>query len=124
MDPPSSSISHFGTPPVCACVQGDPPQHHRFDDPDDPSHKRRIPAHITYAYKPGATIARNDDFYTLPEGGASRKVDLLFLITSAPVSTVSLPVGGSEAYAGVAMDMELAMEALSEKFPSFFKERK
>ena len=107
-------------------VQGDPPQHRRFGDSDDPSHKRRIPAHITYAYKPGATIVRNDDFYDWPEGGAgaSRQVDLLFLVASAPVSTVSLPVGGSEAYVGAAVGMELAMEALAEKFPSFFKEQK
>ena len=100
-------------------MQDHPPQHRRFDDPDIPSHKQ-IPAHITYAYKQGATIARNDQFYAWPEGGA-KQVDLLFLIASAPVSTVSLPVSGSESYVGAAEGMERAVEALSKKFPSFFE---
>ena len=96
-------------------MQDHPPQHHRFDDPDIPSHKQ-IPAHITYAYKQGATIARNDQFYALPEGG-TKQVDLLFLIVSAPVTTQALPVSGSESYVGAAVAMELAVEELS-KTPS------
>merc|ERR1719174_1167648 len=48
-----------------------PPDHHRFED-------ERIPSHVTYAYKQGATIARNDDFYTMSDGG-TKKLDILFL---------------------------------------------
>ena len=107
---------------VCVCVQDHPPEHHRFNDPDNPAHKK-IPSHITYAYKPGATIARNDDFYSWPETG-TKQVDLLFLIASAPVSTMSVPVSGSQDYVGAAMVMKLAVEQLSKKFPSFFKEHK
>lgn len=93
-----------------------PPQQHRFEDPG-------IPNHITYAYKKGVTIARNDEFYTLPKG-KTKKIDLLFLIANAPVSTVSMPEGGSEPYVGTAMTMELATEALAEKFPGFFVQEK
>ena len=100
-------------------MQGEPPQHHRFEDP-------RIPAHITYAHKEGVTIAKNDDFYNYPlssEGEIKPKqIDLLFLIANAPVKTVSLPVGGSESYAGTAMAMEFAIDELSRKFPTFFEE--
>ena len=103
-------------------MQGQPPQHHRFDDPNISSHKQ-IPAHITYAYKQGVTIARNDDFYALPND-TTKTIDLLFLIASAPVSTVSLPVTGSEAYMGTATGMESAMRALSDMFPDFFREQK
>ena len=97
-------------------MQDYPPQHQRFDD-------EKIPSHITYAYKEGATIARNDDFYAWSEAG-TKKVDLLFLIASAPVSTISFPVSGSEAYVGTAVGIQLAMEELSKKFPSFFHEQK
>ena len=93
-------------------MQDYPPQHRRF-------HGKKIPAHITYAYKKGATIAENEDFYTLPNG-QSKKVDILFVIASAPVATGSLPDAGSESYAGLAIAMELAMNELSEKFPAFF----
>jgi hypothetical protein len=58
-------------------LQDKPPQHHRFED-------NRIPAHITYAYKKGATIIRNDDFYEMPEG-KNKTIDLLFLMANAPV---------------------------------------
>ena len=95
-------------------MQDHPPQHRRFND-------KKIPAHVTYAYKKGATIIENNDFYELPEGGP-KKVDLLFLIASAPVKTGSLPEAGSEPYVGLALTMELAMNELSEKFPSFFVE--
>ena len=94
-------------------MQDYPPQHQRF-------HGKKIPAHITYAYKKGATIAKNDDFYTLPNG-QSKKVDILFVIASAPVATGSLPDAGSESYAGLAIAMELAMDELSERFPAFFR---
>ena len=96
-------------------MQEYPPQHRRFDG-------KKIPAHITYAYKKGATIAKNDDFYTLPNG-PSKKVDVLFLMASAPVATGSLPDAGSESYVGLAIAMELAMNELSEKFPAFFGEK-
>jgi len=93
-------------------MQDYPPQHQRFDD-------EKIPSHITYAYKKGATIARNDDFYPLPET-QTRQVDVLFVIASAPVKTGSLPEAGSESYVGLAIAMELAMNELAEKFPAFF----
>ena len=93
-------------------MQDYPPQHQRFDD-------EKIPSHITYAYKKGATIARNDDFYPLPKN-QTRKVDVLFVIASAPVKTGSLPEAGSESYVGLAIAMELAMNELAEKFPAFF----
>ena len=94
-----------------------PPQHRRFQD-------EKIPAHITYAYQKGATIVKNDDFYMLPDGTV-RKVDILFVIASAPVSTAALPEGGSEAYAGLAIAMELAMNELTNlrEFASFFGEQ-
>ena len=95
-------------------MQDYPPQHQRF-------HGKKIPAHITYAYKKGATIAKNDDFYTLPNG-QSKKIDVLFLIASAPVATGSMPDAGSESYVGLSIAMELAMNELSEKFPAFFGE--
>lgn len=104
------------------CVQGHPPQHHRFDDPNIPAHAG-IPNHITYAYKQDATIARNDDFYVWEEGG-NKQIDLLFLIAGAPVSSISMPSSGSEPYVGAAVGMELAVEALAEKFPSFFNGQK
>ena len=93
-------------------MQDYPPQHRHFDG-------EKIPAHITYAYKEGATIAENDDFYKLPSG-QTKTVDLLFVIASAPVATGSLPDAGSESYAGLAIAMELAMNELSKKFPAFF----
>ena len=101
---------------VCVCVQGYSPQHHRFN-------ASGVPGHITYAYKKSATIAENNDFYPLPQN-QTRKVDVLFLIASAPVKTGSLPEAGSEAYVGLAIAMELAMNELSEKFPAFFGEGK
>merc|ERR1712224_767758 len=69
-----------------------PPDHHRFKD-------ERIPAHVTYAYKRGATIVRNDDFYEMSEG-SNKTIDLLFLMANAPVSTLSLPESGSQSYVG------------------------
>ena len=102
-------------------MQDYPPQHQRFDD-------EKIPSHITYAYKKGATIAKNDDFYPLPNNhnfyplpeNQTRTIDVLFVIASAPVKTGSLPEAGSESYVGLAIAMELAMNELSEKFPAFF----
>lgn len=95
-------------------VQGAPPRHHRFDDPS-------IPSHVTYAYKEAAVIAENDAFYTL-SNDTPRTIDVLFLISNAPVKTASLPVDGSESYTGMAMTMERAMiELLSDKFPHFFQ---
>ena len=96
-------------------VQGEPPQHHRFDDP-------KIPAHITYAFQEAAVIAKNDAFYTMPKGNQTNTIDLLFVIANAPVKTVSLPVGGSESYVGTAVAMENVMKELSVKFPGFFAE--
>ena len=95
-------------------TQERPPPHRRFND-------KRIPAHITYAYKKAATIAKNDDFYKLPETG-SKQIDVLFLIANAPVKTASFPVAGSESYVGLAEAMELAMNELLELFPAFFVE--
>ena len=95
-------------------MQDHPPQHLRFKD-------ERIPAHVTYAYKKGATIARNKDFYSLPEG-EPKKIDLLFLIANAPVATGSLPEAGSFSYASLAVAMEQAINELSGIFPAFFKE--
>ena len=93
-------------------LQDHPPQHHRFQD-------KRIPSHVTYAYKQGATIVRNDDFYEMREG-KNKTIDLLFLMANAPVATQSLPKDGSEPYVGLAKAMELATMRLSEKFPAFF----
>ena len=93
-------------------MQGHPPQQHHFKD-------QTIPAHITFAYKERVRIARNDDFYQLPNG-TTKTVDLLFLIASAPVPTAALPEGGSESYAGLSIGMQLAMEELSDTFPRFF----
>ena len=70
------------------CLQDNPPQHHRFEN-------TRIPRHVTYAYARNATIARNDDFYEMPEG-KTKTIDLLFLIANAPVPTQSIPESGSE----------------------------
>ena len=92
------------------CVQGAPPQHHRFND-------SRIPAHITYAYQEDVEIVENDAFYALPTTGRHPKtIDMLFLIANAPVQTASLPVAGSESYVGTALTMKLAMDKLYEKF--------
>ena len=74
---------------------------------------------MTYAYIQDATIVRNDEFYEMPEG-VNKKIDLLFLMANAPVTTVSLPGSGSESYVGLAKAMELATKELSEKFPAFF----
>ena len=93
-------------------MQGAPPQHHRFKDPT-------IPRHITFAYKENATIIDNDAFYTIPKD-SSRTIDLLFVMANAPVKTASLVAGGAESYVGIAVAMELAMEELSRRFPSFF----
>jgi hypothetical protein len=94
--------------------EGDPPQHHRFKD-------NRIPAHMTYAYKEGVTIARNDDFYSLPEG-KTKKIDLLFVNANAPVELIALPEDGSAQYVGLAKFVELAMEEISREFPAYFVE--
>ena len=67
----------------------------------------------------GVTIVENEDFYALPDG-ETKKVDLLFLIASAPVATASLPEAGSGSYVGLALTMELAMNELVDKFPTFF----
>ena len=96
-------------------VQGEPPEHNRFDDP-------RVPNQITYAYAERAVIVENKDFYALPQG-ETKTIDVLFLIANAPVSTVSLPTGGSQPYVGMAVAMQHATEALSKKFPTFFAER-
>ena len=98
--------------PVPTYVQGHPPRHQRFKN-------SKIPAHITYAYKQGAEIVKNDEFYPMPSSG-SKEVDLLFVIANAPVSTVSLPNSGSESYVGLATAMELAMYELFKIYPAFF----
>ena len=104
-------VDYFHSCHVCF-LQDNPPQHHRFND-------SRIPAHVTYAYKQDARIARNDEFYEMPEG-ATKTIDLLFLMANAPVSTVSLPGSGSAPYVGLATAMKLATEELARKFPGFF----
>ena len=93
----------------CPSIQGHPPEHHRFKD-------TRIPAHITYAYKRDVTIIKNDDFYQLPDN-ETHTIDLLFLMSHAPVSTASVPDDGSQSYVGLANSMELAMDELSTMFP-------
>ena len=93
-------------------VQEYPPQHHRFEN-------TRIPRHVTYAYARNATIARNDDFYEMPEG-KTKTIDLLFLMANAPVPTQSMPEFGSEPFVGLTNAMKLAMEELSRKFPEYF----
>ena len=95
-------------------MQGRPPSHQRFKN-------TLIPTHITYAYKEGVTILKNDDFYTLPDAG-TKQIDLLFVMANAPVNTASMPEGGSQAYVGLAKNMELALNELSEIFPAFFVE--
>ena len=95
-------------------LQGNPPQHHRFEDP-------KIPSHITYAFQENAVISENKAFYTMPKDNR-KTVDVLFVIASAPVSTLSSPVGGAQSYAGTALAMEHAMMELSDKFPEFFGE--
>ena len=95
-------------------MQGQPPPHQRLDN-------KQIPAHITYAYKRGAKILKNDDFYPFPESG-TKEVDLLFIMANAPLQTISLPNLGSESYVGLATAMELTVYELSEKFPEFFQE--
>ena len=92
-------------------AQGYPPQQHRFPNP-------KIPNHVTWAYKRNVTIAENKQFYTLSDGG-SKNIDVLFLMANAPVATLSMPEAGSQAYAGMARDMELAMGSLLGMFPSF-----
>lgn len=52
----------------------------------------------------------------------TKKVNLLFVMANAPVETVSLPVSGSEAFAGLAANMELAMYELFQNFPAFFEQ--
>lgn len=94
-------------------MQGAPPQHQRFDTDE-------IPSHVTYAYKKGAKILRNDNFYPQPPAG-SKEIDLLFVVANAPVGTVSMPNAGSESYVGLAGVMELVVDELSEKFPEFFE---
>ena len=94
-------------------MQGHPPQHHRFAE-------AKIPNHITYAYKKDVEILRNDEFYPWP--GQTKTMDLLFLMTSAPISTISDPESGSEGYLGMAVGTKLAMESLANMFPSFFAE--
>ena len=103
---------HQYLPPLT--LQGNPPEHHRFEDP-------KIPSHITYAFQENAVISENKAFYTMPKDNR-KTVDLLFVIASAPVSTLSSPVGGAQSYAGTALAMEHAMMELSDKFPRFFGE--
>jgi len=93
--------------------KGHPPEHHRFKD-------KRIPDHITYAYKRAATIIKNEDFYKLPDNG-TYTIDLLFLMSNAPVATASFPEAGSESYVGLANAMELAMDELSTMFPEMLR---
>ena len=95
-------------------MQGHPPEHRHFQN-------KKIPAHITYAYKRGVPIIKNDDFYELPSD-KTKNIDLLFLIASAPVATAAVPESGSGSYVCLALAMELAMNELAEKFPGFFPE--
>merc|ERR1712151_1060256 len=92
--------------PPTTFFEGEPPVHQRLDN-------EQIPSHITYAYKKGAKIMRNDDFYPFPESG-TKEVDLLFIIANAPVKTGSMANAGSESYVGLASAMELTVYELSE----------
>ena len=120
--PPCQALICTACPSCCThrycfvptSTQGHPPPHQRFKN-------KKIPAHITYAYKEGVNIVKNDDFYPMPSSG-SKQVDLLFVIANAPVSTVSLPNSGSESYVGLATAMELAMYELFKIYPAFFEE--
>ena len=93
-------------------TQGAPPQHHRFKN-------MKIPRHVTYAYKENVSIIENDAFYTIPKDGP-KTIDLLFVMANAPVKTLGLAAAGGECYVGTTVSMRLAMEELSNKFPSFF----
>ena len=108
-----TTVTHLFSPCIChtVCVQGYPPQQHRFPNP-------KIPNHVTWAYKRNATISENKQFYTLPEG-RTKNIDLLFLMANAPVATLSMPETGSQSYAGMARDMELAVGSLLDMFPHF-----
>ena len=97
----------------CSSIQGHPPEHHGFKD-------KRVPAHITYAYKEGATIVKNDDFYKLPDN-ETHTIDLLFLISNTPVSTTPFPDTGSKAYVGLVNVMELSVDELSSIFPEMLR---
>ena len=90
-------------------MQDEPPKQMYFSD-------EKIPRHVTYAYHKSATIAQNDDFYTL-SGNQKRTVGILFLIANAPVNTGSVPEHGALSNAGLALAMELAMNELTEIFP-------
>ena len=96
--------------------QDEPPHQNRFDDADD------VPGHITYAYIKGARIARNDQFYHL-KPGQKLEIDVLFLIMNAAARTGSLPIAGSQDYVGLSADTEVAINALANKFPSFFPDK-
>ena len=96
-----------------SCVQGHPPAHQRFKD-------KRIPAHVTFAYKKNVTIMKNDDFYQLARNEI-RTIDLLFLMSNAPVATGSFPEAGSEPYVGLSTAMELAVAELSNIFPEILR---
>ena len=50
----------------------------------------------------------------------TKTIDLLFVIANAPVKTASFPEAGPESYVGLAEAMELAVNELSEHFPTFF----
>ena len=69
-----------------------------------------------------AVLYRDVEKYHSSEDGETKTIDLLFVIANAPVGTLSLPKHGSEAYVGLATAMELAMNEISEEFPSFFAE--
>ena len=105
------TTTYFGV--NCSSIQGHPPKHNRFKD-------KRIPRHITYAYKKDVTIIKNDDFYQLPDN-ETHTIDLLFLMSNAPVSTASFPEAGSESYVGLANAMELAVDELSTMFPEVLR---
>merc|ERR1712048_891845 len=82
----------------------------------------RVPHTVFFEeYPPRQNRFPDDEFYTLPEDKVGKeKVDILFLIANAPVETASMPETGSQKYTGLATDMNLAMDALLKKFPTFF----
>ena len=63
---------------------------------------------------------KNDDFYQLPEN-KTHTIDLLFLMSNAPVATASFPEAGSEPYVGLSTAMELAVTELSNIFPEILR---
>merc|ERR1712032_1000962 len=80
---------------------------------------KKVPRHITYAYKKDVQIIANKHFYNLNEKKAN-KIDMLFLMLNGNVGLMPSPNAGSQKYTGTAYGMEKAVDALHKLFPAFF----